>query len=173
MSQVIFTDPRLSVSYTWPVNPISETAVAKARAIERTSNTGNVGSTKQQGDDGDLIFDWQINVLSSDMETRLWSWYMLCKLQTIYVTDWLGEQYEGQIIQLSRQRQPAQIGGQNWAVYDLQFEVWRLISGILHDRRRDPLTWVRSRACSSNAGRPGISSVTPRTRASSASGRGS
>ena len=55
MSQVVFTDPRTSSTYTWPSNPTTEGALDKARQIERTSNTGNVGATKQQGDDGPLI----------------------------------------------------------------------------------------------------------------------
>ena len=130
MSLVVFTNPVTAGTYTWEVNPTadSEQPLTKQRVIERTSNTGNVGTVKQQGDDGPLIFDWQIDVRSSGMETALWQWYVLCKTQTIYVTDWDGEEYEGQIIMLSRARKT---GSPEYAVYQLQFEVYRLLSGVL------------------------------------------
>lgn len=130
MSAVIFTNPLTAATYTWPVNPAadSEQPLSKVRQIERTSNTGTVGAVKQQGDDGPLILDWQINVQTSAMETALWQWYVLCRTQTIYVTDWDGEQYEGQIIDLSRARK---VASTQYAVYQIQFEIWRCISGIL------------------------------------------
>jgi hypothetical protein len=132
MSNVIFTDPRTSSTYTWPRNPSSENAATKTRNIERTSNTGNVGATKQQGDDGPLILDFTINVLTTAMEVALWQWYNLSKLQTIYLTDWDGEEWEGQIIELSRQRLAQPVAGRiDYMVYDFQFEVYRLISGPL------------------------------------------
>jgi hypothetical protein len=138
MTQLTFTNPATSATYAWPANPNAEQAAVKARTIERTSNTGNVGAAKQQGDDGSLIFDYSVNVLSSAMETQLWEWYVLCRTQTVYVTDWLGEQYEGQIIALSRQRQTAQVNGNPWAVYDLQFEVWAFRSGPLYTAGVNP-----------------------------------
>ena len=136
MSQVTFTDPRTANTYAWPANPNIENTASKARIIERTSNTGNVGSMKQQGDDGPLILDWQIIVQSVTMETALWQWYTLSKLQTIYVADWDLEQWEGQIIMLSRQRVasgsiPAGGVTSEYATYQMQFEVYRCISGVL------------------------------------------
>ena len=132
MSNVTFTDPRTSATYSWPKNPASENAFGKTINIERTSNTGNVGATKQQGDDGPVILDWTINVLTTAMETELWQWYVLSKKQTIYVTDWDGEEWEGQIIALTRQRIAEPIAGRiDYMVYDFQFEVYNLISGPL------------------------------------------
>jgi hypothetical protein len=128
---VTFTNPRTSATYTWPANPVSEQAAAKERSIERTSNTGNVGAVKQQGDDGPIILGWQVNVLSTAAETVLWQWYMLCKTQTIYLTDWQGEQVEGQITSLSRERQVSPLNAGPWAVYALQFEVYAFRSGVL------------------------------------------
>lgn len=127
---VVFTNPRTGATYTWERNPTAdnEQPLTKQRTIERTSNTGNVGAVKQQGDDGPLILDWQIIVVSSAMETALWQWYVLCKSQTIYVTDWDGEEWEGQIILLSRARKAASL---SYAVYQVQFETYRLISGVL------------------------------------------
>jgi hypothetical protein len=134
MTQVVFTNPADGTTYTWPRNPQTEGAAAKPRNIERTSKTGNVGATKQQGDDGPYILDWTVEVLYSDstaFETALWDWYVLCQAQTIYVTDWFGDQYEGQIVTLSRQRQLGPLNGQPWVEYLMQFEVYRFISGPL------------------------------------------
>ena len=129
MTQVTFTDPRTSATYSFPRNPNTESAAAKTRNIERTSNTGNVGATKQQGDDGSLVLDVSAQVTAGAQETTLWQWYALCRSQTIYLTDWAGSQYEGQIISLSRTWQLGPLNGSQWAVYELQFEVWRFISG--------------------------------------------
>ncbi|HXO84596.1 MAG TPA: hypothetical protein VN803_03625 [Gemmatimonadales bacterium] len=130
MSLVVFTDPRTASTYTWEVNPTAdnEHPLMKPRTIERTSKTGNVGAVHQQGDDGPLIIDWMVTVTSPAMELALWQWYVLCKSQTIYVTDWQGEEYEGQIIYLSRERKA---GATPYAIYEVQIEVYRLISGIL------------------------------------------
>lgn len=129
MSQLTFTDPRTSSTYSLPTNPNTENAVGKTRNIERTSNTGNVGATKQQGDDGSMVIDVSAQVVAGAEETALWQWYALCRSQTVYLTDWAGSQYEGQIISLMRQWQLGPRNGAQWAVYDLQFEVWRFISG--------------------------------------------
>lgn len=132
MSAVIFTDPRTASTYTWPANPNSEATAAKERQIERTSKTGNVGSVKQQGDDGPYILDWSILVATGAFEVALWEWYVLSELQTIYVTDWDGDEYEGQIIQLYRQRVPEPLKGRiDYATYNFQFEVYRFVSGTL------------------------------------------
>lgn len=132
MSQVIFTDPRTGNTYTWERNPTIDTEQpgAKIRNIERTSNTANVGAVKQQGDDGPLIFDWQVSVTSTAQRQALWTWYMLCKTQTIYVTDWEGAQYEGQVVFLSEARKASESG---YSVFQMQFECYRLISGILYN----------------------------------------
>jgi hypothetical protein len=125
---VTFTNPADNSTYVWPRNPLTEGAHEKPRNIERTSKTGNVGATKQQGDDGPYILDWTVDAFDSSFETALWTWYVLCQKQTIYLTDWLGEQNEGQIITLSRQR----INDiQHHAQYLMQFEVYRFISGPL------------------------------------------
>jgi hypothetical protein len=130
MTLVTFTNPKTAGTYVWEVNPAAdnEQPLSKQRVIERISNTANVGATKQQGDDGPLILDWQINVPTTAMETVLWEWYMLSKVQTIYVTDWEGEEYEGQIITLSRARK---VANPPYRVCQLQFEIYRCISGVL------------------------------------------
>jgi hypothetical protein len=130
-SLVTFTNPVTAASYAWAANPNSENAGVKQRAIERTSNTGNAGVVKQQGDDGPLILDWQVIVQTAAMETALWQWWQTSKVHTIYLTDWDGEEYEGQIILLSRQRIPSGGPRTEYATYEMQFEVYRFISGVL------------------------------------------
>src|ERR1700752_3000357 len=105
--QVQFIDPASVVpTYTWPVNPPydGENAATKQRQIERTSNTGTIGATKQIGDDGPYIIDWKVNVFTAAFEQALWQWWGLCKKQSIYLVDFNGEQYEGQIVTLTRPR---------------------------------------------------------------------
>jgi len=131
MSQVTFTDPRVGTVYTWAANPTTENAVNKNRQIERTSTTGNVGAVKQQGDDEPYILDWGLNVFGTAQEVALWQWYMLSRTQTIYLTDWQGEKYEGQIITVTRTRMAAPANGQPWSVYQIQFEVYKFLSGVL------------------------------------------
>jgi hypothetical protein len=138
--QVVFTDPRTSHTYTWPINPgydgITQ-AAQKQRNIQRTSNTANVGATKQQGDDGPMIIHWEPLIFHIAHETALWQWWMLCKLQTIYLTDWDGETFEGQIITLGRQQIGALSGPGDtlqrgfYCKYTFEFEVYRFVSGLL------------------------------------------
>ena len=138
--QVRFTDPRTGAHYDWPINPgyggVTQ-AASKQRQIERTSNTGNVGATKQQGDDGAIIIHWEPLIFLASHETALWQWYVLCKAQTIYLTDFNGEAFEGQIITLGRQWIGAIAGPgdttarRGYAKYVFEVEVYRLISGVL------------------------------------------
>lgn len=130
MQAVTFTDPKTAATYTWPHNPgpTGLQAAGMQRQIERTSNTGNVGSVKQQGDDGPFILHWEPIVNTTAFEQKLWEWYELSKLQSIRVTDWNGEVFEGQIIMLTRQ----QILPGGFYQYVFEFEVWKFVSGLLH-----------------------------------------
>lgn len=140
--QVTFTNPADGQTYQWPINPgfdgVTQPAT-KQRQIDRTSNTGNVGATKQQGDDGSYVLHWEPLIFHAEHERQLFAWFQLCKSQTIYLTDWNGEQYEGQIITLARTRQGAGGGPGDtnsrgfYETYVFEFEVWRFISGMLKD----------------------------------------
>jgi len=141
MIRTTFTDPLDGSSYVWPYNPgfDAEQTAGKARSIERTSNSGNVGATKQQGDDGPYIIHWTFRVFTAAHELALWTWFVKCKSRTIYLADFEGAQYEGQIIELSRKRVGV-LGGPGdtpqrgfYSEYDFRFEVWALRSGLLHD----------------------------------------
>lgn len=141
---VKFVNPATGEQYVWPNNPDwdAETKAGsgyqqKQRQIERTSNTGNVGATKQQGDDGPFILHWEFTVYSAAHAAALWKWYALCDSQSIYLYDFDAEQYEGQIITCARARAGAAGGPgdiQSRGFYEqfvFEFEVWRFISGML------------------------------------------
>lgn len=141
---VKFVNPATGTTYVWPFNPDydAETKAGtgyqqKQRQIERTSNTGNVGATRQQGDDGPFILHWEFTVLTATHEEELYQWYQLCKTQSIYLYDFDAEQYEGQIITAARARQGAAGGPGDittrgfYTQFVLEFEVWRFITGLL------------------------------------------
>lgn len=136
-----FTDPITAATYVWPINPPPDgvSAQQKQRVIDRTSNTGNVGTVKQQGDDGAYIIHWEPKVFLASHEQALWEWFVKSKKQTIYLTDFNNEQYEGQIITLARQQIGA-MGGPGdipqrlfYCKYVFEFEVYRFISGVMAD----------------------------------------
>lgn len=139
--QVTFTDPAGVVpAYVWPVNPNPDAVTQyaqKQRQIDRTSNTGNVGATKQQGDDGSYIIHWEPNIYHEAHEQAMWQWWMLCKLQTIYLTDFDGETFEGQIITLGREQKGVLSGPGDaksrmfYCTYVFEFEVYRFVSGLM------------------------------------------
>lgn len=139
MAQVKFTDPKTGNTYTWAVNPPygGIQPQAKTRQIQRTSNTGNVGVTKQQGDDGPYIIHWQVAVFHKAQQTAMWQWYQLCKMQTIYLTDWEGNEYEGQIISMQDQWVGVVAGPGDataragYSQMEMQFEVYRFVSGYM------------------------------------------
>lgn len=139
MAQVTFINPKTNATYVWPVNPPPDgpQQTQKLRQIQRASNTGNVGVTKQQGDDGSFILHWTFNVFHAAHQQALWQWYMICKSQTIYLTDWEGNEYEGQIIAVGEQWQGALAGPgdtnarMGYAKMEMQFEVYRFVSGYM------------------------------------------
>lgn len=136
---VTFTNPANGQTYVWPHNPPPDgiQPAQKQRQIDRASNTGNVGATKQQGDDGPFIIHWEPVVFTAAHEQALWTWWQLCKSQTIYLTDFDGEEFEGQIITLSRQQIGAMKGPGDvndrmfYAKYVFEFEVYRFVSGLM------------------------------------------
>lgn len=138
--QVTFTDPKTAETYMWPVNPNPDAVTQPAqrqRNISRTSNTSNIGVVRQQGDDGPLIIHWEFNVYHRAHEEALWLWYERSRSQSIYLTDWDGDTYNGQIIALGRQQIGVLDGPFDahtrlfYAKYTFEFEVWTFVGGLL------------------------------------------
>lgn len=132
-----FQNPANSATYVWPKNHSDEEGSGKTRTIDRTANTGVVGAVKQQGDDGPLILRWKGTILLRTQLQAMWFWYNLCKSQTIYLRDFDGQEYEGQITSFVPQRHrtlrnPRDTSAPlHYWTYDFEFEVYRVIAGDL------------------------------------------
>ncbi len=142
MSQVRFTDPRTGVFYDWATNPGWDqvtTPAGKQRSVTRTSNTSNLGVTRQQGDDGPVILHWEPFVYTEAQEVQLWFWYDLSTRQTIYLSDWNGEESEGQVVTCQRKWLGALSGPGDtrarvgYAQYTFEWEVYRWLSGVQYN----------------------------------------
>lgn len=142
MHRVSFFNPADASEYVWPVNPDFAAAnqyAQKQRQITRTSNTGNVGATKQQGDDGDYVIHWEPLVWHLAHEEALFAWYQICKTQSIYLTDMGGEQFEGQITTCGRKQIGALKGPGDmiaargyYCQFVFEFDCYRFISGPMY-----------------------------------------
>lgn len=134
-----FTNPADSTYYDWTVNHTEEDeSGSKQRAITRTSNTGNVGLVKQQGEDGPTILRYTGTILDRSQLAAFWAWFKLCKTQTIYFKDFDNQQYEVQItaFQPKRHRRMTSVRRdasmpQHYWTYTIELEVYRFISGVM------------------------------------------
>jgi hypothetical protein len=130
-----FQNPANGTTYTWPINHSDEEESGKTRTIERTANTGSVGAVKQQGDDGPIILRWKGTILTRAQLVAMWTWFNLCRTQTIYLRDFDGQEYEGQITTFTPQRKrtlrnPRDTSAPNhYWTYSFEFEVYRFVSG--------------------------------------------
>lgn len=84
-------------TYDWEQNHTAEEGMGQARNISRAANTGSTGAVKQQGDDGPLIVSLSGTILKRSQLRAFWAWFELCRTQTIYFTDYDGQEYEVQI----------------------------------------------------------------------------
>jgi hypothetical protein len=141
--QVQFIDPAgLVPTYTWQVNPgyqdITQPA-GKQRQIDRVALSSNIGAVRQQGDDGDIVLHWEPLIYHASQETALWQFYQLSKKQSIYLVDFNGEKYEGQITTCQRQQIGALAGPGDintrlfYCKYVFEFDVWQVLSGPIFD----------------------------------------
>jgi hypothetical protein len=132
-----FTNPANGATYDWLKNHSEEDGAGKTRNIERTANTGSVGAVKQQGDDGPLLLRWKGTILQRSQLQAMWTWWNLCRTQTIYLRDFDGEEYEGQITSFVPQRHSTLRNPRDpsaplhYWTYDFEFEIYRVISGDL------------------------------------------
>jgi hypothetical protein len=138
MARNTFTDPATGDHYDWQVNHDTEEAVSKARAITRTATTNNVGSVRQQGADGPLVLKFSGTILHRSQLREMWRWYELCRMQTIYFTDFDGQSYEVQISEFSPLRKrtlrnPRDPSLNHYWTYTITMDVFRPIDGDLAD----------------------------------------
>lgn len=140
MSRNRFTNPANGDFYDWILNHTDEEAFGKARNITESAPTGNVGLVKQQGSDGPLVKTLSGTILDRSQYKAMWEWFVLSGSQTIYFTDFDGQQFEVQITsflpQLKRKltsasRDPS-MPNSYWS-YTIAMEVYGLIAGDLAD----------------------------------------
>lgn len=135
-----FTNPLTGETYTWQRGHETEDAAGKARQIGGTANTGLTGRVRQQGDDGPMTLTLHGKIQHRDQLRQFWKWYELCQTQTIYFTDFDGQQYEVQISAFTPQRVAtlSNVGADpgmrhHYVQYDMVLEIYRFIAGDLHD----------------------------------------
>src|SRR3954454_3299927 len=104
MARNRFTNPATMATYDWPVNHSEEEPTGKTRNISRAANTGNVGAVRQQGDDGATVLTYTGTINTRAQLQQFWAWYELSKAQTIYFTDYDGQEYEVQITAFTPKR---------------------------------------------------------------------
>lgn len=138
-----FTNPANNAIYDWPLNHSSEETSGKARNITTTAPTGGVGLVRQQGDDGPYQLKWVGRILRRSQLAAMWEWYQLCRTQTIHLTDFDGQKYEGQITDFQPRRIRAERPGSAdpqthvWE-YTFTFDVYRFIDGDMFDEGVTP-----------------------------------
>lgn len=132
-----FTDPATGDEYNWHVNHNVEQAFGKQRNVERTARTGFQGYVRQQGDDGPLILQFQGEILHRAQYQQMWHFYHLCETQTIYFTDFFGDEAEVQIthftptrVRVAKNPSDPSIPFHRWD-YTIEMDVVRVISGDL------------------------------------------
>lgn len=99
-----FINPANNATYNWGINHTEEEATGKARQISRVSNTGATGVVRQQGDDGPFTLQLTGTILDRAQLQAMWTWYALCRTQTIYFYDADNQGYEVQITDFAPKR---------------------------------------------------------------------
>lgn len=134
-----FTDPLTGTSYQWASNHETEDPAGKTRQIAGTANTGLTGRVRQQGDDGPYVVTLHGRIRVREQSRQFWHYYNLCRTQTIYFTDFDGQQYEVQIIGYTEQRvrQASNVADPSMPHHNIQYvltmEVYGFLAGDLHD----------------------------------------
>lgn len=91
----VFTDPAGDrATYSWVVNHSDEEDFGKERSIETGANTANTGLVRQQSDDKPMVIRVQGTILHAAQHQEFIAWWKLCGSQTIYFTDFAGDEYE-------------------------------------------------------------------------------
>jgi hypothetical protein len=104
MARNRFTNPADGSFYDWQINHADEDAVSKSRNITRSGTTDNVGVVRQQGDAGPLTLKYSGTILHRAQLVEFWRWFEISRDQTIYFTDFDGQEFEVQITEFSPQR---------------------------------------------------------------------
>lgn len=138
MARNTFTDPATGNTYQWLINHDEEEDGGKTRTINRAGLTSNVGTVKQQGEDGPLMLRFRGTILDRSQYQAMWAWFELSRSQTIYFTDFDGQAFEVQITsftpkRLRKARSPQRDPSTplHYWQYGIEMEVYRVIAGDL------------------------------------------
>lgn len=101
----IFTDPAgVKAQYTWTINQSEEEEVQRSRQMGDGAPTQDIGLMPQQGANYPLVFQWKGTIFTQADKDAMDSWYALCDSQSIYLTDFDGNEYEVLITDWGAQR---------------------------------------------------------------------
>lgn len=130
----IFANPKTGQTYRWPVNHETAEPITKSRQMADGAPTSNIGLIPQQGAATPLILQWKGKIFDPAQHDAFIQWWQLCEEQTIYLTDFKGNQYEVLITDFSPQeiacaRNPRFPDLRYYYEYTFIFRVVRVISG--------------------------------------------
>jgi hypothetical protein len=131
-----FTDPETGDEYVWPLNHEEEGEGGRAASVESSSNVAGTRTIQSQGDLAPIVHQWTGKHLQDSHHTEMIGWQNLCETQTIILTDFAGDQYEGIISSYKYKRVRVALNSRQpdkpwtWA-YTLEFTVTRVIAGTL------------------------------------------
>ena len=133
-----FTNPSNGAEYEWHVGHSDEEPSGKTRQIQNSANTQNTGLVAQQGDVEPLTLKYNGTIFHLKQFEEMWRWYELCETQTIYFTDYNGEEYEVMITSFIPQRKPTVKNPKDFAnaprhywTYTIEMRVVSVRSGAL------------------------------------------
>lgn len=133
-----FTNPANGEVYEFDIGHSSEEPTSKTRQVSNSANTANTGLIAQQGDVQPLVLKYSGTILKKSQHVEMWRWYQLCESQTIFFTDYDGNEYEVQITDFAPTRQATlrnprdpQNAPLHYWTYTIAMQVIRVVSGEL------------------------------------------
>lgn len=129
-----FIDPAgVKPTYAWTINHSEEEEVQNSRQVAHGAPTSDIGLIPQQGVEYPLVFQWKGTLFTQADKDEMDSWYALCQNQSIYLTDFDGNQYEILISDWNVQRVGVAAnkrGGVPWLwKYTITIQVLTVLSG--------------------------------------------
>lgn len=100
-----FTNPANGESYEFDIGHAEEEPTSKTRQITNSANTANTGLIPQQGASQPLVLKYSGTILKASQHKEMWRWFELCETQTIFFTDYDGNEYEVMITDFAPKRQ--------------------------------------------------------------------
>jgi hypothetical protein len=129
-----FTNPANGESYEFDIGHSAEEPTSKTRQITNSANTANTGLIPQQGAAAPLILKYSGTILKADQHKEMWRWYELCETQTIYFTDYAGNQYEVMITDFAPKRQPTVRNPRDFANAPLHYWTYTISMQVIQVR---------------------------------------